>query len=129
MKLYKYLANQLSRIAYMERNDRDQDADDIRSTVDDFVKANFPRGSGFDAGTHLDWDKSTTSKLVFRTEFHHMNDVGYYDGWTQHEVIVKPSFLFDCDIRITGRDRNQIKDYIDEVFNNTLARDEDFKFL
>lgn len=129
MKLYKYLANQLSRIAYMERNDRDEDADDLRSTVDDFVKANFPSGSGFDTGTHLDWDKSTKERLVFRTEFHHMNDVGMYDGWTQHEVIVKPSLLFYIDVRVTGRDRNQIKDYIGETFNHILMRDEDFKLL
>ena len=129
MKLYKYLANQLSRIAYMERNDRYEDAEDIRSTVDDFVKANFPSGSGFDAGTKLDWDRTTQTKLVFTTEFHHMNDGGYYDGWTEHVIYAKPHFLFDVDLRVTGRDRNQIKDYIGETFQLILMRDEDFKLL
>lgn len=129
MKLYKYLANQLSRIDYMRRNDRDGEARGICDQVTAFVKEHFPSGSGFDTGTHLDWDKSTVNKLVFRTEFHQMDGNGAYDGWTQHEIIVKPSFLYDCDIRITGRDRNQIKDYIDEVFTSILSRDEDFKFL
>ena len=79
---------------------------------------NLPHGSGFDNGTTLNHDKSGPGKLVFETSFHHMNDAGY-DGWTDHTVVVTPSFD-GIDLRITGRDRNDIKDYIHEVFHNAL---------
>jgi len=75
-----------------------------------------PSGSGIDDGTKLD-DTSTANKLVFNTGFHHMNENGYYDGWTDHQVIVTPSLAYGFDMRITGRDRNDIKDYLYEVYD------------
>jgi hypothetical protein len=84
------------------------------------VSEYLPSGSGFDSGTTLDLVLSTGNKLVFNTSYHHMNDMGYYDGWTEHTVIVKPDLQFDFVLRITGRDRNDIKDYIDEMFSYAL---------
>src|ERR1700733_9988314 len=52
----------------------------------------LPSGSGFDNGTKLDTIASNAEKLVFTTAFHHMNENGYYDGWTEHTVYVTPSF-------------------------------------
>jgi hypothetical protein len=81
-----------------------------------------PSGSGFDSGTQL--DSVQKNKIVFTTAFHHMNDAGYYDGWTEHKVIVTPDF--SCiDIKVTGRNRNDIKDYIEEVFGNWLTSEVD----
>src|SRR5882672_3309038 len=48
----------------------------------ELVIEHMPSGSGFDAGTILDLEKSTGEKLVFITSFHHMNEHGSYDGWT-----------------------------------------------
>jgi hypothetical protein len=73
-----------------------------------------PSGSGFDAGTQIDEDRSDT--LVFTTAFHHMNEGGYYDGWTEHTVRVKPSLAWGFDLTVSGRDRNDIKDYIADTF-------------
>ena len=50
------------------------------------VAMNLPCGSGFDNGTNLDFDKSHQNRLVFTTAFHHMDESGMYDGWTEHEV-------------------------------------------
>ena len=83
----------------------------------------FPSGSGFDAGTQLDKDGSTGERLVFTTAFHHMNENGLYDGWTNHKVIVTPSLEMGCRIKITGRDRNEIKDYIGERFQSVLSKE------
>ena len=80
----------------------------------------LPSGSGIDNGITLDAD-STPEKLVFRFEFHHMNDNGFYDGWTDHKLIVKPSLQFGIDIRISGRDRNDIKNYLHDVFSHALT--------
>lgn len=89
----------------------------------DAMLEDFPHGSGFDKGTTLDLDLSTGEKLVFTTAFHHMNDGGFYDGWTSHCVIVTPSLKVGFRLRITGRDRNGIKEHIAEAFNACLERE------
>ena len=85
--------------------------------IDDIVEECFPSGSGVDNGTKFNWEKSTCNRLVFDTAFHHMDEHGYYDGWTEHQVIVTASLSFGYDIRITGRNRNDIKEYLHELFN------------
>lgn len=91
--------------------------DRIKTTVKDFM----PSGSGVDDGTKLD-DRSNPDKLEFIASFHHMDENGCYDGWTDHRVIVKPSLVFGTSIRVTGRDRNQIKDYLHELFDIALGQ-------
>jgi hypothetical protein len=76
----------------------------------------MPSGSGFDSGTQFDYDKSTPEKLVFHTTFHHMNENGMYDGWTEHTVTVTPSFVLGYHVKITGRNKNNIIEYINECF-------------
>ncbi len=89
--------------------------------IDALVDTLMPSGSGFDCGTQFILDESKPNRLVFRADFHHMDEHGGYDGWTQHSVIVTPSLAFGFDLRITGRDRNNIKEYIAETFNQALA--------
>jgi len=93
-----------------------------RETVETLVSNFMPAGSGFDSGTKLDWDATlrNPAKLVFTTSFHHMNENGMYDGWTEHTVTVSASLLFDFDLRISGRNRNDIKGYMHEVFDSAL---------
>lgn len=79
----------------------------------------LPSGSGFDSGTEL--VSADNTKIVFETGFHHMNENGFYTGWTNHLVYVKPSFIGEYDIRITGRNVNGIKEYIADVFHNVLS--------
>ena len=93
------------------------------TALEEIVKEFMPRGSGFDSGTTLDIDaaiKCNAAKLVFNTSFHHMNDGGYYNGWTSHVVTVSPSLAFDFTLKISGRDRNGIKEYMHDVFNQAL---------
>ena len=84
--------------------------------LDEFIENNMPSGSGFDSGTKLD-DKSKPERIVFNTSFHHMDDSGGYCGWSEHQVIITPSLQFGFDVRVTGRDRNGIKDYMTEMFS------------
>lgn len=88
--------------------------------INALIKEHAPHGSGFDAGTKLDFDKSTVDKLVFKADFHHMDDHGYYCGWTEHEVIVKASLAFGFSLKVTGRDKRQIKDFIADTFHTAL---------
>jgi hypothetical protein len=80
----------------------------------------LPSGSGIDSGTKIDLDRSSEKRIVLTFGFHHMNEGGYYDGWTEHELIVTPSLTSDFDLRITGRDRNDIKDYLYQVYDHAL---------
>jgi hypothetical protein len=88
----------------------------IRALVQEYM----PHGSGFDNGTKIDLDRSTSERLVFTTAFHHMNEHGGYDGWTEHTVTVTASLAFNFSLKIGGRNRNDIKDYMHEVFACSL---------
>ena len=79
----------------------------------------LPSGSGFNGGTRFDIDKSTTDKLVFHTSYHHMSEHGYYTKWTDHTVTVTPSFR-GFNIKVSGRNHNDIKDYISQTFDCLL---------
>ena len=77
----------------------------------------LPSGSGFDSGTQIDSDSTGGKKIVFFTEFHHMDEAGSYDGWTDHKVIVTPTLSCSkFDIEVTGEDRNEIHEYIASEF-------------
>lgn len=88
--------------------------------LEKLVENHMPSGSGIDSGTKIDLDESTAEKLVFTCGYHHMNDGGYYDGWTEHKVIVTPSLTYGFNLRLTGKDRNQIKDYLGETYSYAL---------
>jgi len=102
-------------------------ADEIRHfqpaeiEVDRLVKECLPSGSGFDAGTSLNWEESDgENKIVFTTSFHHMDDCGGYDGWTEHDVTVTPRFD-GIDVQVSGEDRNGILEYIGDTFHDCLT--------
>lgn len=88
--------------------------------IERLVKEYLPSGGGFDNGTKFDFVHSTDEKLVFDTSFHHMNEHGSYDGWTEHRVTVRASLAHDIVITISGRNRNDVKDYIFESFDQCL---------
>lgn len=68
--------------------------------------ADLPSGSGFDNGSHIDLDQS-----------------GMYDRWTEHEVILTPSLEMGYRLKVTGINRNDIKDYIRDQFSYALDND------
>lgn len=81
----------------------------------------LPSGSGLDSGTQILIEKCKPNMLVFQTSFHHMNETGYYDGWTDH--IVRVTAAFDgFDVSVSGRNRNFVKDHIADVFRHTLQQ-------
>lgn len=79
----------------------------------------MPSGSGIDNGTKL-MDGATSERIRFYTSFHHMDENGYYDGWTDHIITLKPSLVSEFRLDISGRNRNDIKDYLADVFRNAL---------
>ena len=114
---YQRLARE-AEIVYRNGND------DTQSHIDSLMDS-APSGSGFDAGTELDLDRSNKNNLVFITAFRHLDEFGDYEGWTHHEVIVKPDLRGGFEIRVTGRDKNEkgIKEYIADVFHTWLLEE------
>jgi len=116
-KIYQLLATKLdARARCLEKGNTEWFAHHEVAILD-IMRDTAPSGSGIDNGTSIDLDKSTGNRLVFDMSFHHMDENGMYDGWTDHTIIVKPSLIFDIDVKISGRNRNNIKDYLhDEVY-------------
>ncbi len=126
MPRYKAIASRLIALQNCRQKDDEQHAewaDKHEEWILDEVRNTGPSGSGIDCGTQLDFDRSTPNKLVFSADFHHMDDAGGYDGWTSHSIIVRPSLYCDIDIRITGKDRDGIKDYLADVFHAWLTEE------
>jgi hypothetical protein len=120
-KTYKMLAGKIGARINCLKSDNTEWYDEHEKDIQYIVNNFFPHGSGFDSGTTIDFEKSTGEKLVFVSGFHHMNDGGYYDGWSEHTIIVTPSLQSDFNIRVTGKNRNDIKDYIAEMFKLILS--------
>ena len=85
----------------------------------------LPSGSGFDAGTRI--EKTSDFSIVFVTEYHHMNEIGCYDGWTKHTVKVSASLIGSFTVTVSGSNRNGIKEYIAEVFGECM--DSEFEWV
>ena len=91
--------------------------------------AMLPSGSGIDSGTTLVGvitgrvarRNGTRERIVFACEFHHMDTHGGYDGWTRHKITVRPSFT-GLDIEISGNNRNDIKEYLHDVYYDSLTQ-------
>lgn len=95
-----------------------------KDTIKQLVNQFLPSGSGWDNATTFDFDASTGDKLVFYGSFHHMDENGYYDGWTDHTITVKASMIHGILLSVSGRNRNDIKEYLYEIFDeclNTIA--------
>jgi hypothetical protein len=85
-----------------------------------YARNMLPSGSGIDSGTTIDLDASTGDKIVLRTAYHHMDEHGGYNGWSEHTVTVRASLIHGITLTIGGRNRNQIKDYLYEVYDEAL---------
>lgn len=106
--------------ATLERIDPTHPARDAWQEYAKYLMTDAPSGGGFDNGTHLDGIKTGKAESIqMHTHFHHMNEAGYYDGWTDHILTIRPAFD-GIDITIGGRDRNGIKDYIADTFYEWL---------
>lgn len=118
MKLYQLLAQRAEAFtnccASGNEEWKEKHLRSIRWLVENFM----PSGSGFDHGTAFVMYKD--DKLMFTTSFHHMDSDGYYDGWTDHDVYVRPSLAYGILMSITGPDKDNVKDVIHETFSNCL---------
>lgn len=107
----------------LERNPNDQNKKYWLSHWTDVIEHiqdnHLPHGSGIDSGCCIDND--SVNPIIIYTAFHHMDECGGYEGWTEHTIKVYPDFISDITLKITGKNRNMIKDYLYELFYNDLT--------
>lgn len=119
--LFRSIVSTLNAIANCRKSGDAQWIDNHEADLD-WMEKQLPSGSGIDCGCKIDREKSTDNRLVVTFSFHHMDENGMYCGWSDYKCIVTPSLQFDHSIRITGRDRNGLKDYLHETFDYCLTR-------
>lgn len=129
--VYKKLASEIER-AIRCRNEaenpnefnrelRAENARDAMAQANWIASNLLPSGSGVDSGTSIDWDKTKPNRIVLNTDYHHMDEYGHYSGWSDHQIIVTPDLASEIAIRVTGRDRNNIKEYLAEMYQSDLT--------
>jgi len=90
----------------------------------------LPHGSGI-GNCKVDIDKSSSNKVVIFSDYHVMNENGFYDGYIDFSVTIKPSLLFDFALKINGKfgKHQDIKDYLYDTFDQDLRREiEEYNF-
>ena len=96
-----------------------------KNVLSEIAEKYLPHGSGINSGCKIDLQKSNENKIVITFGFHHMDKNGFYCGWTSHKLICRPSFD-GIDLKITGRDKNGIKEYLYEIFDYSLNNEIEF---
>lgn len=115
--IYQEISSLLQAIENCTKSNNTEWQSRHEDTINTLCKEFMPSGCGIDCGTKLDWNKSQPERIVFNVPFHHMDENGFYDGWTDYTVIVKPSLADGFDLRIKGKDRNCLKDYLAEIYS------------
>jgi hypothetical protein len=80
----------------------------------------LPHGSGLDTDWHYDVDKCNAERVTLTTSFHNMNANGYYDGWSDLVITIKPSLIHGITLRITGGNAD-LKDYLYDILTCALC--------
>jgi len=91
---------------------------------------NLPHGSGIDGKTELEFEKSNDNKLVINSEYHVMDENGYYDGWIDFSIIIEPGWN-DIDLTIKGKfnKRQDLKEYLRDTFHYALTKEMEFEMI
>jgi hypothetical protein len=120
-KLYQSIARSFDAMQTCAKSGNVEWENKHADTIIAQVQKYLPSGSGIDCGVKFSFEKSHTDKLVFTFEYHAMNESGYYDGWYDYTLIVKPSLAFDFDMTLQGKDYNGCKDYLIDIFSDALS--------
>lgn len=128
MKVYQQVAAWAG--AYKTASNREI-ADNYPEWIGKLVKGFLPSGSGIDNGVVIDLDKSDGYKLVFTSSFHKMSESGFYCGWWDFKVTVRPSLITDFDLKITSsqKDTQMLRDYLLDIFAHSLSQEIPEEFM
>ncbi len=121
--LYRHIASSVDARHRCERNGMTDARLMHESALNFMADECLPSGAGVDNGTGIEWDASTGEKLVLRVSYHHMHSNGFYDGWADYPITVRPSLIHGLDLKIGGRDRNDVKEYLADLYRDALQKE------
>lgn len=118
--LIQAIASEVSRYRCVSAGDSTREA--VASSLDslDTLADMLPSGSGIDCGTKIDLENSTETCVVLALDYHHMDDNGFYCGWSSHQITITPAFdgtaldiectSNDADLTCVDEDGNEFDD-------------------
>lgn len=127
MPLYRIIAYAMEALENCKRHDNKLWEDHWSLLVDMGVGL-LPHGGGFDDYPKLTREVAKQDYLVFHGSYHEMNSHGFYVGWRDYRVVVKPSFVHGLTVRVTGAGK-ALGEYIHEVFHSALVTEYDVNKL
>jgi len=134
-KLYKVIAGRVIAIENCIRSNNTEWKEKHETTLEKVI--NFlPSGSGIDAGIKVNFEMSKVDKIVLDSSFHVLDENGFYDGWIDFKIIIRPSLTNDFNIDIVGKftnrknsikkDCSDIKEYLQDIFSDSLNQEVDY---
>ena len=95
-------------------------------SIKEILKDRLPSGSGIDGETTIDYAKSKSDRIVIKSSYHVINEVGFYKGgWIDYRVIITPSLQFGFELNIVGnfsaKKQLGLRDYLYEVYEHALS--------
>ena len=102
-----------------------------------FLEGLLPSGSGIDCGMKIDFERSKTlkgenypSKIVLLGNYHYMDENGFYSGWFDFQLTIKPCLVhgFGMDITFKGDNSTPLsKREIEDLFGDYLCETVDWE--
>ena len=93
--------------------------------LDRIIRDWLPHGSGIDCGCKIDLDskhnRNPGRQFRIDSSFHMMNEHGFYVGWKDFSVVVRPTFG-GIDLDIVGRIPDYLGDYLGDTFYWALSQ-------
>ena len=92
--------------------------------IEYIIKNYLPHGSGLDGKTEIIYEKCNEDGLVFISEYHCMDENGYYDGWVGFLVKVTADLSFWYKLQIVGNfgKYSHVKDYLHDLYYYHLSQ-------
>lgn len=129
MKLYDKIGSVVQAIKSCDESNNQEWSKKHGHTLCDLINK-LPHGSGIDGTTLIQTYKCRKDLIVIESSYHCMDGNGFYDGWIDFEVWIRPSFS-GIDIDVKGRFSERhgkyatTKDYLLDTFATCLDEDVD----
>ena len=90
--------------------------------LDELISNHLPNGAGIE-DCQLDYEASKRDCLVFTLCYHRMSEVGFYCGYSDHQIVLRPSLSYDFDLSVTCSEI-LIDEYEDEENEGTMLEED-----
>jgi hypothetical protein len=124
MRIYQALAGHF--IAYLNCLEKGNSEwqEKHKEKIEEIVEKYLPHGSGIDNGNSFDFDNSREDKLIINSSYHRMDENGFYDGWIDYQVVIRPSLTANgINLDVKGRfgKHQDLKDYLGDIYYEALT--------